>query len=235
MTRARHFAACTTAAALLCFTAGAQAQGSGLSFSAGLKAWSAEWTTFGYTVVGGTSVVTQVPAQTKTVLIPSFGVRFRDFVVSASGYDASGYTFGSSGERANRKEWDVNAGYYVLPGLAATLGYKRYGQSAGLNYEVGGPTVGFSAAAPLGAGFSAYGSLGLGRLKSVGSSDVKFDTTYRLTETGAAYSMDAGGFVRTLSFTLGYRMQVLNSKQATETQDGRDLTHGLALGVVGSF
>ena len=221
----------------LCFAAvAAHAQESGLSVSAGLKAWSTQWTTFSYDVnAGGQSVVTQVQAKDKVVLIPLLSVRYRDFMGSISGYRPTDYDL-SDGSTNSRKELDINLGYYVAPGVALTLGYKKVGQKADTdNYELAGPVVGVSGTAPLGNGFSLYGAFGLGRMKSTGASTVHFDADYRLTEAGGAYTLPTPRFTKALTFTAGYRTQVFTSKQATETQDARDLTQGFTFGLIAAF
>jgi hypothetical protein len=227
---------CGLTAIALCLAGAVQAQESGPSVSVGLKAWSTQWTTFGYdTNGGGQTVLTQVPAKDKVVLVPLLSVRWRDWVGSISGYGSTDYEFVDGGSNS-RKELDANVGYLVLPGVAVTLGYKKVGQKAATdNYELAGLVAGMSATAPLSSTFSLYGSLGLGRLKDTSASTVKFDADYRLTEVGVAYTLPMERFTKALTFTLGYRTQVLSSKEALGSQDGRDLTQGLTLGLLAAF
>lgn len=226
--------------ALVALAGAAQAQGADvkpdLSVSVGVKAWNTEWTTFSYaTDGGGQTVLTQVAAHDKVIFVPLLSVRFRDFIGSISGYTGTDYEFIGGGTNT-RRELDANVGYFVLPGVAVTLGYKKVGQKAATdNYELAGPVLGASATAPLGRDFSLYGAFGLGRMKSTGSSTVKFDADYRLTELGLAYTLATQSVAKAVSFTLGYRTQVLSSKEALGDQDGRDITQGLTLGVVASF
>lgn len=218
---------------LACITCAAQAQESNLDVSVGLKAWNTQWTTWGYDNTG--TVITQVPAKDKTVLIPLLSVRYHDFVGSLSGFQPTTFRF-EDGSSNSRKEFDLNLGWLLTPGVAATVGYKRVGQAAdGNNYQLAGPTVGLSATAPIRAGFSLYGSFGYGWLKSTSGSNVKFDADYQLSELGLAYSLGTGAIPRAVTFTLGYRIQVLTSKEALPTQDARDLTQGFTLGVLGVF
>lgn len=223
-------------AVALCLAGLAQAQESGPSVSVGLKAWSTQWTTFGYDVNGGgQTVITQVPAKDKVVLVPLLSVRWRDWVGSVSGYGSTDYEFVDGGSNS-RKELDANVGYLVLPGVAVTLGYKKVGQKAATdNYELAGLVAGMSATAPLSSSVSLYGSLGLGRMKDTAASTVKFDADYRLTEVGVAYTLPMERFTKALTFTLGYRTQVLSSKEALGSQDGRDLTQGVTLGLLAAF
>jgi len=213
------------------------AQAQELSWSVGAKAWNTQWTTFGYdTNSANQTVLIQVAARDKTVLIPLLSARYGDFVGSISGYRPTDYSFvdGSGGNA--RKELDANVGYFVLPGLALTVGYKKVGQRAGTdNYELGGLTAGLSATAPLSPSVGLYGSFGLGRMKDTGASTVKFDADYRLSEVGLAYSLPMDGRIKALSFTLGYRTQVLSSKRALGDQDGRDITQGFTFGLVATF
>ncbi|MEO8153895.1 MAG: hypothetical protein ABI605_12555 [Rhizobacter sp.] len=221
----------------LCLAAGAaQAQESPLSVSVGVKAWNTQWTTFGYdTNNANQPVITQVPARDKVVLVPLLSLRYRDFIASISGYRPTNYEF-LDGSSNTRKELDLNVGYYVSPGVALTLGYKKVEQKASTdNYELAGPVAGVSATAPLGGAYALYGAFGLGRMKSTGSSTVKFNADYRLTELGLAYTLATERFAKTLTFTAGYRTQVFNSKEALGDQDGRDLTQGLTFGIVAAF
>lgn len=220
----------------LCCAGVVQAQESGLSVSAGVKVWNTEWTTFGYDTNGaGEQVITQVPAKDKVIFVPLLSLRYRDFLASISGYRPTDYEFVGGGSNS-RKELDVNLGYFVLPGVAVSLGYKKVGQKGDSdNYELAGLVAGLSATAALGNSFSLYGSLGLGRMKDTAASTVKFDADYRLTEVGLAYSLATDRLAKALTFTVGYRTQVLSSKEALGAQDGRDLTQGLTLGFVATF
>lgn len=229
-------------AAIICClvsTTAAQAQDAGLGISAGLKAWSTHWTTWGYgSDSDGNPAITQSPTNKKTLTIPVLGLRWRDFIASIGGFGSTTFTYPDT-STITRKELDVNVGYYLSPGAAVTLGYKRTGQRAGQNnYELGGPTLGLTATSPLAGGFSVYGLLGLGRLKETGSSNVLFDADYQLSEVGVSYLLPIGGWLRALSFTAGYRMQVINSRDALSPgprQDARDLTQGFTFGVIGAF
>ena len=69
---------------------------------------------------------------------------------------------------------------------------------------------------------------------------IEFDMDYRLTEVGIAYTMRRQSRKpKHWTFTGGYRMQVMNSKDAFEaaegSQDGLDTTQGFSLGVVATF
>lgn len=227
----------------ICFCGATQAQESDFGVSVGLKAWNTQWTTFGYFPTppppGVTAeVLKQVPAKDKVVLLPLLSVRYSNFVATLSGYGSTQYHF-LDGPGDTRKEFDVNLGYLVAPGVAATLGYKKVGQRNGPNnYELAGPVAGLSATLPLRGALSAYGLFGLGRLKPTGASTVDLDADYRLTELGLVYGVAFDGMPRALAFTIGYRTQVFSSKNALDAQpgqDGRDLTQGLTLGLIATF
>ena len=223
----------------LCGATAALAQDPGLSVSVGARAWYTEWTTFSYLVQGQQNVaLTQVSADNKLVLVPVISVRYGSFVGAVSMVPSTQFSFADGGS-GKRKEFDASVGYAVLPGLSLALGYKKVSQRDGsTRYEPAGPVAGINANAPLGGAFSLYGNLGVGRLKtptSGGPEVVKFKADYRLTELGLAYTLNADRLVRRWTFTGGYRIQVMSSKEALGTQDGRDTTQGFTFGAIATF
>jgi hypothetical protein len=219
-------------------TATAQAQESPFSATLGVRAWYTQWDTFSYrpSVVAGERHIIQVPAEAEFVLIPVLSMRYGDFVSSLSVFPSTTYDFVLGGQ-GKRKEFDINVGYYITPGVALTLGYKQFEQSdadTGFRYRLTGPVIGANATAPLGGNFALYGSLALGRL-TPSSSDVDLDADYQLGEVGFAYSLATPSVTKAISFTVGYRTQVLNSKEALPGQDARDLTDGVAIGLLVTF
>jgi hypothetical protein len=222
---------------LLCTASPALAQDPGLSVTVGARVWYTEWTTFSYYAsdAGENLALTQVSAGEELALMPLVSVRYRDFFGSMSAFPSTGFSF-SDGAKAERKEFDANIGYFVLPGLGLTLGYKKVEQSSGPNrYRPAGPVVGVSGNAALGGAWSLYGSLGIGRLKTPGGDPISFEADYRLTELGLAYTLDGGRLPKRWTFTAGYRIQVMNSKEAFGSQDGEDTTQGATLGVMATF
>jgi hypothetical protein len=216
-----------------------QAQQSDFDFSLGLKAWNTEWTSWGYFVDEATNEnlgIKETPLKSRLVLIPLLSARYKDFVASASGLTSTSFDYVEGGS-ISRKEFDANAGWFFAPGVAAYVGYKYQSQFIpGTSFTMGGPTVSVSGTVPIRGGFSMYGTVGLGRLKTKSSSDVQFDRIdYQLSEVGAAYSIGVGNAPKAVSITLGYRMQVLDTKDAFESQNARDLTQGFALGVIATF
>lgn len=226
---------------LACLAAGAQAQGSDISVSGGLKVWNTKWTTFGYGPVdNGSRVLTQVDSETKPVLLPLLSVRWGQWLGSLAAYQSTQHREVGATSGGKREELDANIGYAVLPGAALTLGYKRVTQAAGIfEYKLAGPVLGVSASAPLGGALSVYGNFALGRFKPKGNVDI--DADYRLLEAGLAYTVGLERVLRSVTFTLGWRNQVLVSKNAISpptdavSRDAHDLTEGFTLGVVATF
>jgi len=219
-----------------CGAGPALAQAPELNVSVGARAWYAEWTTFSYTTDAlGNQALIQVAADDKWVMMPILSVRYGDFVGSVSGFSSTNFSY-PDGRQDERQELDVNLGYTVTPGLTLTLGYKKVEQGGNAGkYRPAGPVAGISANAPLSGGMSVYGALGVGWLKTPSGDDIQFDADYRLTELGLAYTLNTEGWVRRWTFTGGYRIQVLSSKEALGSQDGRDTTQGFTVGAIATF
>lgn len=236
--------------ALACAAGAAQAQESNFGVTFGTKVWAAQWSTWLDEVSGvtGNSIISQKSADTRAIVIPQLSFRYRDFIGSVSGGVPSTHEFPAQGGSLEfeRREIDANFGYHITPGLTASVGFKKFDQltSTGAKlYQVSGPTVGVSAASSLTGGFSVYGALGIGFLKIKGAADSSAD--YSLSEVGLGYTLPLGGFVKSLSFTGGYRMQVIKARgvllnnpggqsPAAET-DASDVTQGFTLGAVLAF
>jgi hypothetical protein len=220
-----------------CSAEAALAQDSGLSVSVGARAWFTDWTTFSYYTEGTPPqnlALTEVTADGEIALMPMVSLRYQKFVGTLSAFTSTRYAF-DNGSRGERDELDANVGYYLMTGLAVTVGYKQIDQSDGpVHYRPRGPVVGLSANAPLGGAWSMYGNVGVGWLETPGGDEVAFDADYRLAELGLAYSLGTR-VPKSWTFTAGYRIQVLTSEDAFETQDGRDTTDGFTLGVLATF
>jgi hypothetical protein len=224
----------------------ALAQDSGVSVSVGVRAWRAEWSTFGYFPDPNDPLVnlalTQEPANSKLVLMPVVGVRYGEFSASISAMPSTDFSFVSGGGN-RRQELDLNLGYDVIPGLTLTLGYKKVSQTDrvdGSRYRPSGPVAGLSGNASLSGPWSLYGSLGVGKFKTPAGDSIDFKADYRLTELGLAYALYGNQFVKRWTFTAGYRIQVLTSKDAFVapnggSQDGVDTTQGFTLGAIATF
>jgi hypothetical protein len=143
---------------------------------------------------------------------------------------------------------DVNGGYFVLPGLALTLGYKEIQQDYGAGaLKWTGPTAGVAASAPLGSNWAMYGTYGFGFLKLKTPADAadidgntSFNATYSVGEVGLAYAFSVGTILKSMRVTVGYRAQILSTRGYTlanrqSTPLEHDHTQGPTVGVSGSF
>jgi hypothetical protein len=236
----------------------AEGAGEGFSVTVGAKVWVNEWSSWATPTIGGQGEVVPVDSSTKVSVIPVVNLRFRDFYASFSTLLNTSYTL--SGQALNsidasRKEFDANLGYYVLPGLGVSLGYKSLSQVfGGASYRWTGPTIGATLTAPIQGGFAGYGALGVGFFKmSLPAADVNssvngdLNANYAIGEIGLAYG--AAGIptiaVTSTAFTLGYRFQAVRTKEykvraATGTSvngstDLSDVTQGPALGFLLRF
>jgi hypothetical protein len=215
----------------------ALAQSSELSVSVGVRAWYTDWTTFSYFTDGNGNnlALTQTAAQEELVLMPIVSLRYGKFSGSISAFPSKSFSFVDGGS-GKREELDVNFGYAVRPGLTVTVGYKKVEQSDGdLRYRPAGPVIGVSGYAPLGGLLSLYGSLGLGWMKTPSGDAIEFDADYRLAELGLASTPNGEVLKGRWTFTGGYRIQVLDSKDAFGSQDGRDTTQGFTVGTLFTF
>jgi hypothetical protein len=259
--RRRALACAVVSFALPCVTAAPanaaeDAGGNEWALTGGVKLWATSWESWIVvpTVFNKASrdVVETINSSTELAAIPQASVRYGNWLASASGLISTGYTFkpswGSS-LAASRYEIDGNVGYYVLPGLALTAGYKQIDQKFGGTYKWRGPTAGLSGTGGLGHGFSVYGAVGVGFMKgdlpfADGAGRTRLNASYFLGEAGIAYSFgNIGWLTRSLNVTLGYRSQTLttkgydladtNTSPATiSRQDVHDTTHGATLSVI---
>jgi hypothetical protein len=220
----------------LCSADAALAQESNVSVSVGARAWYTDWTTFSYYAPAGTNLaLTEISANEELPIMPVVSVRYGNFVGSASAFPSTGYSF-DDGDHGTREEFDINVGYFVMPSVALTLGYKKVEQRGNAGrYRPAGPVAGVNANAPLGGAWSLYGSVGVGRLKTPSGAAIDFDADYRLAEMGLAYTLNGSRLPRRWTLTGGYRIQILTSKDAFGTQDGRDTTQGFTLGAMATF
>jgi|SRR5688572_21099845 len=177
----------------------------------GLRLWRTEWQSW-------FTNDRYVKAETETAVIPLLSLRWREFLVSGSYMTSTDFTFDPT-YAPERKEYDINVGYFILPSLAATVGYKRleYGTSD-YDWETKGWTVGLSGSAPLAPWMSLYGNMAYGRPKIQDNSGV-FNgqkAKYLLTEFGLAFPLgqvtpSMQGFL----FTAGYRYQRIGAQPAS--------------------
>jgi hypothetical protein len=163
--------------------------------------------------------------------IPTLGIRYKDFFISASGLFGSNYdhsdipTFPDLEMRMQRKEVDVNLGYYILPWLAVSAGYKGVfldytclplARCFKDDYDFNGPTAGLSVNIPIPewkkfSGFSVYGNAGGGYMwaheSATAGGGVTNHAYYSNFEAGIAYKPPVP-----FALTFGYRYQRIETQ-----------------------
>jgi hypothetical protein len=256
----------------------AYAQQSDLSVTLGLKGWNNRWETgqINTGFAGGGSNAQSFTSSDKLTAIPSVAVKYKDFFIAGSQFMKTSYGFPPStslgfapgaavatpntqSQTADRKETDLNLGWYFVPQVAVTLGYKQVDQTyrntftpaAFSAFNSTGTTknraftLGVAASAPIGnGGFFMYGN----GATSISGMKAKF-SGYASTSNPAGctsascpdwkgwYAASELGFgyrvQAGLSLTLGYKYQILDLGNAG--QRGRDVTSGLIGGVSYTF
>ena len=212
-----------------------------LQLSIGLKLHPNRTTAISGSAINTTSgpalVADRFRSGTELTYIPIFSARYKNLFVSASHLAATSYSTLSDvipGDvNFDRNETDVNVGYYVLPGLALSVGYKEV-KVGGLqqgNVKFSGPTVGVSGYGSMGKGFGLYGNFAYGKLDLSPTEplpDAKRNT-YTAVEVGIAYSFDLGEsarFIKSVSVTLGYRQQHIEGDKSVTLAKVADLAAG---------
>lgn len=239
--------------------------------SFGVKIWPTAWESWvtspkGTGVALGTSrfqTVQAVGSSDEVSAIPFATIRFSNYFASVSAMSRTRYTLRDSATpggfdvAASRRELDFNGGYYVLPGLALTLGYKQLTQTYGNDeYRWRGPIAGLNGSAPVALGLAIYGNAGVGRMSARFpatqvdvSGHTSFRADYRLAEFGLAYVTPwTPSLLKSLLITAGYRAQYVNTRNyALAVTDGqgnstfnttanlKDTTQGFVFGLIGSF
>ena len=204
------------ALAFLCPLAGnAQAQSDGwmgdVHGTVGLRLWRTEWTSW-------FTDDRYLKADTELAVIPLVSLRYKEFLVSGSYMTSTDFKF-SSDYTPERREYDINFGYFILPSLAATVGYKNvsYDSPDGYDWEAKGWTIGLSGSAPVAPWMSLYGNLAYGRPKVSDNSGV-FNSSrgrYLLTEFGLAFPLgQVEPSLRGFLVTAGYRYQRIGADPA---------------------
>lgn len=252
-----HLAALASAVGLEIAPAGAEE----LQMTVGAKAWAAEWSS--WTPVGtGTNNITliqSIASNTHIAYIPQVSARYGQFLATASYLASTDFTLGGDVNpttpgglgalTASRKEVDGNLGYYLLPSLAVTVGYKQIEQSFSLQrYTWRGPTLGLSASWPLRDSLAAFATAAYGRLQMnasapdyAGRSDFKAD--YILSELGLSYGFDTPLKRLSVAITAGYRIQVVSTREFAvstglggyQPVDLHDITYGPTVSVLSHF
>jgi hypothetical protein len=166
-------------------------------------------------------------------------LRYKEFLVSGSYMTETDFRFDPT-YAPKRKEYDINLGYFLLPSLAATVGYKHvnYETTDVYDWTTKGWTVGMSGSAPLAPWMSLYGNLAYGRPKINDNSGVFTGqrAKYLLTEFGLAFplgqvSPSLTGFL----VTAGYRYQRIGAQpnsgiSGVGTRELFEYTQGAVLG-----
>ena len=251
------------------------------SFTFGTKVWINEWTTWNNPPTfdndlpvdldgdgapdilaadpfpDGRQVTSHTARNWEVVPIPVASVRWKNLFVSGSYFADTDYKFNSlGGVEAEREEFDVAMGYYVIPPyLALIAGYKYINQKFGLaNFNFDGPTVGFVGAVPMKYGFSLYTNFAFGflevesRIFEISGPNFALDddreSNYWLVDTGIAWTYNVKETAPELllsqaTVTLGYRHQQVETEGVAapfnNDDDGIDSTRGVALGVNFTF
>jgi hypothetical protein len=231
-----------------------------LQFTVGAKTWANEWTSWEPVGTGHNTirVLESIAADTHWAVIPQASLRYQNWLVSASYFANTDYSLGGSIEpstgqltalKAARKEVDGNVGYYLLPSLALTLGYKQITQNFGTNsYEWKGPTVGVAGGASLHGALALYDTFAYGRLRLTASAPDDaggnhFNADYILGELGLSYGINTPLSHLSFSVTAGYRAQFVGTRKfALSTGFGgyryvdlHDFTYGPAISVLARF
>jgi hypothetical protein len=247
----------------LCMVVGAQsvfaeetatvAAGKNLYFSIGVKVWAAEW----QTTMQGSGNITSTSAPAEPVLIPALGIKYRDFFVSGSYFNATkfdfqkfssienygpptGFAVTTTKVTAERGESDLNAGFYIFRSVALSLGYKQISQKYHSLYTTPG-LADFESDSEttikgptIGIVASASIGEGLGIYENFSYGQLK------ATYTGGSHTDDARYISSELGFTyragialmsLGYKYQAIDTKVADTELVGPDVTKGFLFGV----
>jgi len=260
---------------LLSATSHAQEAAPAPVFTIGAKVWNASWLSYlpaAYAGFGANGqpalgdVVNATEGSRSTSVLPLVGVRYGKFIASGS-YGRftsdfnllnspvatpSGTLLTSRSDHFVRKESDLTLGYFVLPQVALTLGYKhakeRRDSRTGLSPQraplsdtrANGVLLGAVASFPIqGAlNFYAQGGYGPARLKtrSLDNSFAQIDAhgRYLIGEFGLNYPflIDKAG-LRAASAAIGYRSQTVKTRSSgiiyREDRDLRDVRDGLVL------
>ncbi len=227
--------------------------------SSGLKGWASTWDSWRPETVffdnGPIRVAQTVRSGTRFALTPNVSVVAQQkFLLSASYLAPESYPLTGALDTnslvGSRREFDANAGYYVFPGVAVTLGYKQIQQAYGQGtYKWTGPTAGLAGSAEISGNWSLYGSLAYGPLKlrlPAGAADAlgntSFQSTYAVGEFGLAYTLPVRSFLKAARLTIGYRAQTLSTRGYFLNHGGplgdpeeRDYTQGATVGLSASF
>ncbi|MDE2140910.1 MAG: hypothetical protein KGJ84_00690 [Elusimicrobia bacterium] len=225
----------------------------------GTKLWLNTWQT---NLTGSGRNWNQITEGPVVGVIPNLAVRHKNLFVSGSFMVTPDYSFplqtnyiGSGGVldkatiKGSRQEIDMNVGYYIIPQVALTIGYKGVTEKFKVSSSVSGysensvylngMTFGITGSAPIGNGWSVYGS-GAGGFMSVTylpSSNYTDGAGYEASELGFAWHPHNSSF----STTLGYKFQLIQTKisslnsTAYASLPRNEVTRGFMLGANYTF
>ena len=204
-------------------------------FTIGYRNWFHSWTT-----PGKVSVFNALTLETTSDgigYIPTAGVRYKDFFVSASGFFSNEYSadlIGFFDLHSKRREADVNVGYFIHPWIALSAGFKHIDMDFTISgitsslfhakYAYNGPTLGASVSIPIPeggwmpSGFTVYGNGAGGYLWTHGNTQANFGSQFQkasLASDHSFYGVLEGGLAYKIAslpvaLTAGYKFQALN-------------------------
>jgi hypothetical protein len=194
----------------------------------GVRMWRTDWSTW-------YDEYEYRHAKDESPVVVVGSVRWKDFLVSGSYMVRQEFEFPLTTVPVKRNEYDVNLGYFIYPGLVATVGYKniKY-ENAAYNWETKGFTVGLSANAPIAPMVSIYGNIAYGRPKIYDRNTFFNDTRskYLLTEVGLAFPL--GQLDNSLSsfvVTAGYRYQRVGAVPNFTSTEVFEYAQGPVIGI----
>jgi hypothetical protein len=237
----------------------------GFSATVSMKMWVNEWESPTLLTFNNSNLVRSQHSDTvEFAFIPSLNFTYNRFFVSGSYLPETDYSFEiqdvSSFEtkfHATRSEWDINFGYYILPSLIISAGYKDINRDFNIHVntnnipnlgkaDTNGFTIGIASFAPLNDLFAMYGSFTFGwldtdkqlnELEGIIGNSGKFDVEYYLGELGLTYSSQLNSIpqLNTVSIYMGYRYQALNEERGnlytSRPLEVTDTTSGFVFGV----
>ena len=205
---------------------------SGFHVYAGVRTWINRWEV-GFlettpTIVNGApalrSEIKQRTSGTEIVPMPTAGITYGPWSLSATYFPKTSYDAGGGFTDVDRKEYDINLGYAVLPSLTLSVGYKEAKQSrlssqiSPSGAKVRGVIVGLSGSAQLHNRLSLYGNFAYGWANEKtdfpdARGETKFDGDYQIGELGLSYSLGSfGQFLQNIVISAGYRFQVFTAR-----------------------
>jgi len=194
------------------------------------------------------------------------GVRFRDFLGSMTYFVPTSYSGeGGLSKSVERSELDINVGYFIMPSVLLSIGYKkgkidRISDRDDIDTEqnIDAILVGLSATAPLTDRLSLYGNFayGFGRTESEQKDarrEDSYDSRYAIGELGVSmrlFESSPNAFLKSASASIGYRVQSYTIDGSgfgtyagpidliplsTTKQDIRTSTNGVVLALIATF